>query len=91
VSQPTLDQVWAALPERIRQNEGIMQRLQTAPPRLAAAIYKDMFWITDPDGRGMVRSISDDELLPLMLALYSHQGGTDLQAEAEFWRGVWAQ
>lgn len=91
MSQLTIEQVWAVLPERIRQNEGIMQRLQAAPPRLATAIYKDMFWITDPDGRGMVRSISDDELLPLMMALCNHQGGTDPQAEAEFWKGVWAQ
>ena len=87
----TLDDVWAALPERIQQNETIMQRLQAAGPKLAAATYKDMFWITDPDGRGMVRSIPDEELLPLMVGLYLHQGGDDPQGEADFWKGVWAQ
>jgi hypothetical protein len=91
MSQPTIKDVWAALPESVRSNQAIMQRIQTAGPHRAASNYKDYFWTSDPDGRGMVRALPEDELLALMLCLYTHQGGTNPEAEAKFWKGVWAQ
>ena len=86
-----MNEPWAALPERIQKNDAIMQRLQSASSKLAAATYQDYFWVENLNDRGLIRSIPESELLPRMISLSLHQGGNDPQREANFWKGVWAK
>ncbi|MEM9945373.1 MAG: hypothetical protein AAF810_04845 [Cyanobacteria bacterium P01_D01_bin.36] len=83
----TIDDVWAALPERIRANDAIMRRIQSADPKLASVTFGDYFWEDDPDDIGRRRrSLPPNKLIPLAICLYLHQGGKDPEDELRFWK-----
>jgi hypothetical protein len=88
---PPIEEAIAALPERVRGNAGCMARLQCNDPELAMARFKDHFWKADPDGRGMVHSLPDDELLSFMLAVYVNQGGQAPEKALSFWEKIFTQ
>lgn len=79
------DEIWAAVPEFFRTSEAIKADLADAGPKLAAALYKDLFWEVDPENRGMRLCVPVMDLLPLMLGLYLQKGGTTPEAELNFW------
>lgn len=83
----SIDDVWAALPERIRANDAIMDRIQAADPKLASVSFGDYFWEDDPADPGRKRrSLPPEKLIPLALCLYLHQGGKDPEDELRFWK-----
>lgn len=84
----SIDQIYAALPDRCSSNPAIMKRLDEAGYELAPATYKDMFWEPDPDGRGMRHSIPIKQLLTLMLALYLHKGGPEPEVFESRWSAI---
>ena len=85
----SIEDVWAALPEDARANPHVMKRLQESTPGRAVANYTDLFWEDDPNDAGRRRrSIDDDKILPLMMRLYIHLGGTETEKELEFWKRV---
>lgn len=87
---PSIDEVWAALPEKARANLYVIDRIKSSGPRLAAATYKDFFWMQNPSDRGMIHSLPDDQLLRLMIALYVYQGGDEPAVELAFWEKIFA-
>ncbi|MEO0533285.1 MAG: hypothetical protein AAF215_05405 [Cyanobacteria bacterium P01_A01_bin.123] len=83
----SIDDVWAALPERVRANDAIMNRIQSADPKLAAVSFSDYLWEDDPNDTGRRRrSLPPEKLIPLALCLYLHQGGKDPEDELRFWK-----
>ena len=80
--QLKLEDVWAALPYRVRSNPVIMVDLDKADCERAPATYKNFFW----DPRIKKRQISLDQLLTLMLALYLQKGGSEPKVFERRWR-----
>ena len=76
------EDVWAALPYRVRSNPFLMVDLDKADCERAPAAYKDFFW----DPRVKQRRISLDQLLTLMLALYLQKGGSEPKVFEHRWR-----
>ena len=85
----SIEDVWAALPERIRSNPSSMSRLQDSGPHRAVANYIDHLWEDNPDRPGRRRrSLPTDQLLSLMMRLYIHRGGTETDKELAFWQKI---
>lgn len=84
----TKAQVWEALPALQRTSERIKADIAKAGPQEAIAIYKDCFWRYDDATGKMIRMLSEVEVLPFMLALYLHKGGTEPEAELGMWAKI---
>lgn len=82
----SIEDVWAALPNRVNANKAIIESIQKADPKLASTKFGDYFWEDDPHDPGRRRrSLPPEKLIPLALCLYLHQGGEDLEEELRFW------
>ena len=83
----SIDDVWAALPKRVTTNKAIMKRLQSADPQLASVMLGDYFWEDDPEDVGRRRrSLPPEQIIPLALCLYLHQGGENVENELKVWK-----
>lgn len=86
---PTIEQVYAALPDRVKAKPAIWERLLSHEPLRAAVTYPDYFWEDNPNDVGRrQRSMPDEQLFSLMQALYEHLGGIDAEARLGFWKRV---
>ena len=85
----SIEDVWKALPETVRENPNTLKKLQDSTPQRATADYTDFFWEDNPDAPGRRRrSLPSDQLLSLMMRLYIHLGGEDTETELAFWKKI---
>lgn len=81
------EHLWQQVPAENR-HETMRSQIEAASPRLAIAMFKDLFMVNNPAERGMVCAIPGPVLLPLLMELYALKQGPDPEAEQALWAKV---
>lgn len=81
------EHLWQQVPAENR-HELMLAQIEAAPPRLAIAMFKDLFMVDNPAERGMICAMAGAALLPLLMELYALKQGPDPEAEQALWSRV---